>query len=263
VRPNRMLRRLKKNFPEKLKRAILFGSVGLAALVATSWVMKVRAAGAPEHVPSNVAWTPDTVAAAASGDAFRGMLLAKRCEHCHGSEGFSPVGYTPNLAGLNNLAIWKQLEDFKDQKRSSPAMQPIAQSLAVRDEADVAAYYSKLPVFADPQDNRIFPQTQIGGTHSAMAARLITFGDGERGIPPCQACHGPVAYKTGAMSLVTQNSDYILNQLEAFASGARANDINEPMRIIARLLTEEERRALAEYYGAGLGLQPAGASGAK
>jgi hypothetical protein len=36
-----------------------------------------------------------------------------------------------------------------------------------------------------------------------------------------------------------------------------------PMRTIAALLTEEERHALAEYYGAGLGLQPAGSSGQK
>ena len=56
---------------------------------------------------------------------------------------------------------------------------------------------------------------------------------------------------------MTQNADYLLNQLEAFANGTRANDINEPMRTIAELLTEDERHALAEYYGAGLGLQPA------
>ena len=57
--------------------------------------------------------------------------------------------------------------------------------------------------------------------------------------------------------------EYVLNQLEAFASRARANDINMPMRTIAALLTEDERHALAEYYGSGLGLQPASASGPK
>jgi cytochrome c553 len=55
---------------------------------------------------------------------------------------------------------------------------------------------------------------------------------------------------------MTQNTDYVLIQLEAFANGTRTNDINEPMRTIAALLTEDERHALAEYYGAGLGLQP-------
>jgi cytochrome c553 len=72
-----------------------------------------------------------------------------------------------------------------------------------------------------------------------------------------------VAHKIGAPPLANQNTDYVLNQLEMFASRTRTNDINLPMRTIAGLLSENERHALAEYYGAGLGLQPAGASGAK
>jgi cytochrome c553 len=134
-------------------------------------------------------------------------------------------------------------------------MGPIAESLSPQDVSDLVAYYSRLPVFADFQDNRAFPQSRPDERHVAMATRLITFGDGERGIPPCEACHGPVAYRPGAPSLTTQNADYVLDQLEGFASGKRGNDINEPMRIIAELLTDEERHALAEYYGAGLGMQ--------
>jgi cytochrome c553 len=134
-------------------------------------------------------------------------------------------------------------------------MDPIAASLSPRDEADVVAYFSRLPVFTDPQDNRSFPQSRPNPSHAAIATHLVSFGDGERGIPPCQACHGPVAYRPGVPSLMTQNADYVLIQLEAFANGTRANDINQPMRTIASLLTKEERKALAEYYGSGLGLQ--------
>jgi cytochrome c553 len=159
---------------------------------------------------------------------------------------------------MDKLAIWKQLEDFRSHKRLSRAMVPIAESLSLRDEADVAAYYAKVPPFADSQDNRIFPQTRPDPTHAAIASRLISFGDGERGIPPCQACHGPVAYRPGVPTLVNQNTEYVFNQLEAFGSGSRANDINMPMRTIAVLLTDDERHALAEYYGAGLGLEPGG-----
>jgi cytochrome c553 len=241
------------NLP-RLTRAITSGLTLLVALAASALWLQARD-NSPDRVPSYVAWTPDTMAAASSGDAFQGMLLAKRCDHCHGAEGFSAVASTPNLAGINKLAIWKQLEDFRTHKRLSHAMDPIAESLSPRDEADVVAYYAKLPVFVDPQDNRIFPQSRPGPNHAAIASHLVSFGDGERGIPPCQACHGPVAYRPGAPSLATQNGDYILHQLEGFASRTRANDINEPMRTIAALLTEEERHALAEYYGSGLGLQ--------
>ena len=255
MRRSRDIRHLGKISSLRLKGAAVLTAALLAGLAATSLLLKVNAAG-PDRIPSYVAFTPETIAAASSGNAFRGMLLARRCEHCHGAEGFSPVGSTPNLASMNNLAIWKQLEDFRDRKRQSRPMVPIAESLSGRDQADLVAYYSSLPVFSDPQDNRVFPQPQIGAGHLEMASRLITFGDGTRGIPPCEACHGPVAYKVGVPSLATQNADYLLNQLDGFANGSRANDINEPMRTIADLLSEDERRALAEYYGAGLGLQP-------
>lgn len=237
-------------------RVIIISAFVLLAVVTATSLLPARD-GVPDRIPSYVAWTPETIAAASGGDAFRGLLLAKRCDHCHGSEGFSSVGSTPNLAGMDRLAIWKQLEDFRRHKRTARVMESIAESLTTKDVADLVAYYATLPVFPDPQDNRVFPQPLAESANSAIASHLISFGDGERGIPPCQACHGPAAYRTGVPSLMTQNADYLLNQIEEFANGSRRNDINEPMRTIAKLLTEEERRALAEFYGAGLGREPA------
>jgi cytochrome c553 len=233
----------------------------LAIVLLTNSSLVLAGDEPPERIPSDVSWTHETIAAASSGDAFRGMLLARRCEHCHGAEGFSAVATTPNLAAMERLATWKQLEDFRSHKRASAVMEAIAGSLSSRDVADVVAYYAKLPVFQDPQDERSFPQAAPDHGHAAIASRLISFGDGERGIPPCQACHGPVAYRPGAPALATQNADYVLDQLEAFASRRRTNDINMPMRTIASLLTEDERHALAEYYGAGLGIDAGSATG--
>jgi cytochrome c553 len=226
------------------------------AMVATGSMMLMASDSVPEHIPSYVSWTPETIAAASSGDDFRGMLLAKRCEHCHGAEGFSDRGSTPNLAGMARLAVWKELEDFRSHKRTSRVMEPIAESLSSRDVADLVAYYAKVPVFSDLQDNRNFPQARPDPGHAGMASHLVSFGDGERGIPPCQACHGPVAYRPGVPSLANQNAEYVLSQLEAFANGMRANDINMPMRTISSLLSEDERHALAEYYGSGMGREP-------
>jgi cytochrome c553 len=234
-----------------------------AVVVAASSMMLMAGDNPPDRIPTYVAWTQETISAASAGDAFRGMLLAKRCDHCHGAEGFSDRASTPNLAGMDRLAIWKQLQDFRSHKRTSKAMEPIAEALRPRDVADVVAYYAKLPVFADPQDNRSFPQARPDPGHAGAATHLVSFGDGERGIPPCQACHGPVAYRPGVPLLANQNGEYVLSQLEAFASAARANDINMQMRTIASLLTEDERQALAEYYGAGLGLQLGSATGQK
>src|SRR5579864_1725743 len=212
------------------------------------------------RVSSNVAWTPETIKQASNGDPFRGMLLARRCGHCHGTGGFSAEPFVPNLAGIDRLSIWKQLEDFRSGKRISPVMQPIVAPLSSRDIADVSAYFSMLPTFADPQDNRTFPQATPDSAKLRAAQKLVGFGDGHRGIPPCQACHGPVAYVKGAPTLSIQNGRYVLTQLQHFADGTRANDINMVMRTIARQLTAEELGALAEYYGAGRAPSPQGVS---
>lgn len=247
-----------------LDPAVLVAIVVITALSATMVVTRSVHAGdtRSDHVPSYVEWKPDTIATASGGDPFRGLLLSRHCAHCHGTEGFSQKPSAANLAGMDRLVIWKQLQDFRAGKRVSHPMNPIAQSLSSRDVADVSAYYWKLPIFYDPDDKRAFPQPAHDPVRKGMAWRLINFGDGERGIPPCQSCHGPVAFRPGAPSLITQNSDYILQQLEDFANGTRANDINEAMRTIASLLSDDERHALAEYYGAGLGMNP-GSPGTK
>jgi cytochrome c553 len=211
------------------------------------------------HIPTEVEWSDGTIRQAKSGDALRGLLISRRCERCHGQEGFSQSPSIPNLAGMSQLVTWKQLEDFRSGKRESEVMHTIASALSPRDAADLAAYYFLLPSSSDPQDNRAFPEPAPDSADMAMASRLISLGDGRRGIPPCQACHGPVAYVTGAPSLATQNADYIFRELERFSDESRANDMNVRMRSIARQLNEDEKHALAGYYGAGRGNLPAAA----
>jgi len=241
-------------------RVVSFSGLALLLALGTNSAWLRTQAGGEPRIPSYVAWTPESIHEASSGDAFRGSLLVKRCDHCHGDEGFSPNAFMPNLAAIDRLSIWKQLEDFRTQKRVSPAMNPIAATLTPQDSADLAAYYSMLPVTSDPQDNRSFPQNGLAPAELTIASRLVSIGDSHRGVPPCQACHGPVGFIHGAASLAYQNADYLLNQLDAFAAGTRANDINMPMRTISRQLTEPERQALAHYYGSGRGAHPTGAT---
>jgi cytochrome c553 len=235
-------------------------ALGLPFLVSGTKPLPSSSSQPPLRVPSNVAWTEETITAASNGDTLRGLVLARRCIRCHGQEGFSNDPLVPNLAGMDKLTMWKQLNDFREGKRKSAIMNAVAAALAVPDYADLAAYYSMLPTYPDPQDVRSFPQPAPTGSHTAVAARLISGGDGPRGIPPCQACHGPIGHKNGAPSLVAQNSDYIYEELEGFAKGNRANDIDMPMRTIASLMTDDEKQAVAAYYGAGLGSFPVGAS---
>jgi cytochrome c553 len=240
----------------------MIGSIVM--IVAVLFVPIPKPESTPEapkvQTPSNVAWTEDTVTEANHGDVVRGMVLARRCEKCHGEEGFSDTGEVPNLASMDKLAFWKQLEDFRTSKRRSPIMQPVAAVLSRQDESDLAAYYAMLPAIPDPQDTRVKPVPPLDPETASVASHLVTLGDGTRGIPPCQACHGPVGNVRGAPSLATQNADYILDQLESFADGSRINDINLPMRTIAAQITDQERKAVSAYYGGGLGARPGAAN---
>lgn len=229
--------------------------LGSPLAVCGIYVLNTANAQPPLRIPSNVAWTDETLAEASHGDAVRGFLIANRCARCHGREGFSANAAIPNLAGLDRLVIWKQLNDFRDRKRTSRIMNAVASELQTRDYADLAAYYSMLPTYPDAGDTRAFPEL-LPSTQTIAAARLVAFGDGARGIPPCQVCHGPICRKLGAPSLVAQNSTYVQEQLEDFAKGSRSNDIDMPMRSIAGSLTEEERQGVAAYYGSGLGNLP-------
>jgi cytochrome c553 len=93
-----------------------------------------------------------------------------------------------------------------------------------------------------PQGGRAFRQ-------SDPAARLVFAGDPQRGIAPCSACHGPGGFRLGAPPLAGQYAAYIERQLASFAQGIRHNDIYEQMRAIARQLTPDEMKAVAEFYG--------------
>ena len=112
--------------------------VGLAAIAVSAGNIQPQP---PVRIPSYVAWTSDTVARATHGDAVRGLVIARRCERCHGSEGFSPDPQVPNLAGFDKLAMWKQMNDFRAGKRESPIMQAVANELSIQDYSDLAAYF--------------------------------------------------------------------------------------------------------------------------
>jgi len=210
-------------------------------------------AGAPQpplRTPSRVAWTSATLSQIASGNAEHGAFVALNCTACHGEKGVSQAGLYPTLAGMDGIAIYKQLDDFRAGKRSWGAMNAIAQALSAQDTADVGAYFASrtngLPLF-------VGERFQAGHTlrEDNPAIRLVFAGDPARGVPPCAACHGPGDHKLGAPQLKTQQPAYIERQLAAFAQGFRQNDINEQMRTIAAQLTPQEMHVIAGFYGIG------------
>jgi len=186
-------------------------------------------------VPTTVVWNMGTLRLIASGNAERGKALAAVCAGCHGAQGISPSDAFPNLAGLPVAVLYKQLDDYRTGKRQNPIMQGMAAALDDQKVADVAAYFASLPT------NLQSP--------AAAPPSLVALGNPIRSIAPCGACHGPLGFKEGAPSLEGQKSAYLKAQLDAFATGARHNDINQQMREVARALSASERDSLAEWYG--------------
>lgn len=83
------------------------------------------------------------------------------------------------------------------------------------------------------------------GSTAAVAA-----GDpakGQASAQMCAACHGADGNSVVPMNpnLAGQHADYIVQQLKAFKSGARANPIMAPM---AANLSDDDMRNIAAYY---------------
>lgn len=190
---------------------------------------------------STVSWTPATRTLLNTGDATRGAGLASVCESCHGSNGISADAIFPNLVGQDVAALYKQLEDFRSGKRNANVMGVYVSDLSGQDMLDLATYFAALP---NPFAGKLPPDNPA----DAAARQLIERGSPARGLAPCSACHGPVAYTVGAPGLQGQQRAYLEQQLQALAAGTRRNDINQQMRSVARQLTDREISQLSAYY---------------
>jgi cytochrome c553 len=178
--------------------------------------------------------------ALAAGNAEAGAGKAAVCQGCHGANGNSINPDWPSLAGLGADYIVEQLQNFKDGKRSSPIMMPMAAPLSAQDMADLAAYFGSLTntgLEADP-------------TYFRDGEKLYRGGDKARDIPACMACHGPDGRGNEPAkfpSLRGQHSRYVEKQLNDYASGSRPAGPAGIMGNIAKKLSPDDIRNLSSY----------------
>jgi cytochrome c553 len=192
----------------------------------------------PDFKTSNVVMTSEMLTRPNQVSIGRGATLAQRCAICHGPQGVSDAN-SPNLAGQFAAVTYKELNDFKAGARVNTVMSPFALNISNQDMLDLAAYYSYLP--------------RVPTSHADVnlpAPPIVVTGAPMRNIAPCGACHGDLDNKAGSPWLGGQSAVYIKAQLQAFASGARRNDISQQMRNIARHMTADEIDAVARYYEA-------------
>lgn len=219
-----------------MERLMPGAAIGYAVSVAVAMVT-----GAAAAAPSSwVAWTAESRALVAGGNAQRGQQLAERCASCHGAQGVSATPGYPHLAGQLATYIYKQLKDYRNGSRAQAMMAAFVANLEDQNMADLAAWYASLPL----------PTSDAPPVRDRAALSLVSKGDGRRLVPPCASCHG--ARGEGAVvdvpALAGQNAQYLETTLRAYQSGQRANDVYARMRAMSRQLRDEEIAELARYY---------------
>ncbi|WP_417612842.1 c-type cytochrome [Parasphingorhabdus sp.] len=177
-------------------------------------------------------------------------FMSDVCTTCHGDKlAGSAEKDIPNITLQSEPYLIQQLASFRLDHRDSEKMQLVASKLSTDDLVGIARYLSALPPVPSKAANRSLKSS----TTVASAAKLAQHGDKSRNLPACLSCHSSKSVKTVALipTLDGQNAAYLAGRLERWAKSdeiARHKRTLGPMAGIARKLTTEERRGLANYF---------------
>ena len=181
----------------------------------------------------------------ADGDPNAGKTKSELCQGCHGADGISVDPTTfPNLAGQFAGYIFKQVQDFQLGNRNNDTMSAMAATVtSLQDLKDIAVYFSKQKTMKGKPSN---------GPLAKKGAEIFKNGIPQQGVYGCHNCHGENGKGRGKGNSLFpviggQQKAYIINQLNNFKSGNRRNDPAGMMGDIAKKLTDEEIKAVAEY----------------
>lgn len=200
----------------------------------------------------------DTVAA---GNSAAGKGKASSCGGCHGENGNSAMPTFPKLAQQHSSYLLNQLHAFKDGSRIDAVMAPMAMALSDADMLDLAAYYSTQSISANPAPTLPPDDTADEAVDEnkaketlkdllAVGSNLYRNGNLTSEVSACIACHGPAGEgnKPAAFpALRSQHADYLIKTLTDFKSGARSNNADNMMVMIAKKMSDEEIKAVSYH----------------
>ena len=178
-------------------------------------------------------------AAPAKPDLAKGAAIsAQTCAACHTSDGSRGAATNPILQGQHADYLAKQLHDFKSGKRKNAIMQGMAAPLSDEDITNVTAFYAGKSAKPGAAKNKDL---------AALGEKIYRGGIADRHIAACAGCHSPSGAGIPAQypRIGSQQGEYLLAQLNAFRSGARAN--NPVMTAITEHMTDKEIQAVADY----------------
>ncbi len=165
------------------------------------------------------------------------------CASCHGAQAEGGGGgQFPRLAELPAKYLVSQLQDFRDGKRKSPIMEPMAKGLNNADIHAVAKYLAGLQASYKAAAK---PSANVSET----GALMVTVGEPDEGVPSCADCHGPGLQGGGPdiPPLVGHAEAYLFAQLKAYKAGDRAAGPLGLMGRVASALNETQMQDVASY----------------
>jgi cytochrome c553 len=178
-------------------------------------------------------------AAAATGDADKGAVLASSCSGCHAIVGYRnayPSYRVPKLGGQHAEYLYLGLQGYKSQGRAHLTMQAQAATLSDQDIRDLAAYFASQ-----------------GGLEQGSAASDAKIALGKEKAAVCAACHGETGVSPAENwpSLAGQHQDYLQVVIEQYKTGQR-NDPVMAGQVVN--LSKQDVEDISAFYAAQPGL---------
>ena len=149
------------------------------------------------------------------------------CGSCHGQTGQPMDPKTmPIIWGQQQNFLVKQLHDYRAGDRDNAIMASFAKTLKQEELRPAAAYFA----------SKSWPAKQAAAAPASPP----------NGIAVCQVCHQP-NFVGGAPAprLAGQSYEYLIKQMNDFATGARTNSMD--MGKIMQELTPAQRETFAHY----------------
>jgi cytochrome c553 len=170
-------------------------------------------------------------------DLDRGAQLFETCAACHGSDGGGTSdGQVPRIGTQHVSVLWKQLVDYRHDRRWDVRMEHFADRHHLGDAqaiADVAAYIHQL----EPQGKPGEGSGKLLDKGASLYAQL------------CRSCHGAAAEGDATHAvprIADQHYEYLRRQFYDAVDGRRPNFSPAHIRLLARL-EHDDIEAVADY----------------
>ena len=180
---------------------------------------------------------------------------ASACQGCHGEKalGNDSMG-APRLANLGIYYVEKQLNDLAADKRTPSGMGAVmngfAKALTPQDRHDVAVFVTTLDYVVENSDLKSIGEGGDPVGKPDLGKVIVTHGVKGK-VPACQDCHGFNGRADRFPMINQQRYAYLVNQLNNWRDGSRANDPEVEkvgiMRGIAKKLSDDDIKNIAAY----------------